>query len=51
MKGLFNKLINKFTDTQSSAKPNTQSQAQKPSQNQTSTQNTKISQIYPEINI
>ncbi len=39
MKGLFNKLINKFTDTQSSAKPNTQSQAQKPSQNQTSTQN------------
>ena len=39
MKGLFNKLINKFTDTQSSAKPNTQSQAQQPSQNQTSTQN------------
>ena len=39
MKGLFNKLINKFTDTQSSAKTNTQSQAQKPSQNQTSTQN------------
>ena len=39
MKGLFNKLINKFTDTQSSAKPNTQPQAQKPSQNQTSTQN------------
>ena len=39
MKGLFNKLINKFTDTQSSAKPNTQSQAQKPTQNQTSTQN------------
>ncbi len=39
MKGLFNKLINKFTDTQSSAKPNTQSQSQKPSQNQTSTQN------------
>ena len=38
MKGLFNKLINKFTDTQSSAKPNTQSQAQKPTQNQTSTQ-------------
>ena len=50
MKGLFNKLINKFTDTQSSAKPNTQSQAQKPSQNQTSTQNIINTTINPPLN-
>ena len=39
MKGLFNKLINKFTDTQSGSKVNNQTQVQKPSQNQSSNKN------------
>jgi hypothetical protein len=39
MKGLFNKLINKFTDTQSGSKANNQSQVQKPTQNQTLNKN------------
>ena len=39
MKGLFNKLINKFTDTQFGSKASNKSEVQKPTQNQSSNQN------------
>ena len=39
MKGLFNKLINKFTDTQFGSKVSNKSEVQKPTQNQSSNQN------------
>ena len=39
MKVLFNKLINKFTDTQFGSKANNKSEVQKPTQNQSSNQN------------